>query len=105
MTLEEAQAAAAALGLNLLSAGHEVCQTTGHLNDLGSISFTTPAGFVHTITFSLAGTPQEVRARAEQQYRLVMRNFELDAGRGFNNSGRGALPIGSRGYRAENGWV
>lgn len=91
----------------LAAGGHQVLYVTGLDNNVASLLVGSPLGPL-PVEFTL---PESWLADGpgvdviETHIRHALRPFEGEAGRGFNDAGRGALAVGSTGYSANDGWV
>lgn len=91
----------------LAAGGHRLLDVVGGDDNVATVLIATPVGplpvmIVLPESWLADGPRVDV---IETEIRHALRGFEGDCGRGFNNAGRGALEIGSKGYRAGDGWV
>lgn len=106
MTPEEAREWMALNAVPFLrAAGHAVFDFDGLDGDRGQLLLSVPSGDLLSVVVPIFLPITAMRAVAENEIRLALRPFEGDCGRGFNSAGRGVIEIGSRGYRANDGWV
>jgi hypothetical protein len=88
-----------------------VVGVTGLDGNIGQIAVQGPMGVLNVALELVGPLPLEpdvlsgLAARAEAAMHDALRQFEGEAGRGFNDAGRGSLTVGSPGFSANDGWV
>ena len=109
MTPAQAKAVVEVILLRLSGLG--IVGADGLPDDLGEVTVRTPAGGFVSLQVALPGPlplPRAVlialAAEVQRQVRYALAGFETDAGRGFNDAGRGSLQPGEPGAHAVEGW-
>lgn len=68
------------------------------------LDLTTPGGQAVAFDVPILATDEATLANAQSIIGYGLAPYETDVGRGYNNAGRGALPL-QRGYRSSDGYV